>query len=228
MVDSIASAASGGSGASKSQQSEKKLNEDMDYFMNLLVTQLKNQDPLDPMDPNEFTNQLVQFSAVEQQIQGNANLEELIALQKSGQFSTVVNYIGMLAEASGDQMALKDGVAKVSYTLGEDAAKTVINIKNADGDSVYLSTSGETGAGRHEFTWDGKNTQGFPERDGIYTVTVSSLDADGAPIDVAQTVAGTVTGVSMDGGDVTLHLGSLEVGMSDLLSIQQSPTNTVN
>lgn len=227
MVDSVTSAASDALGTSKAAQSQQKLGQDMDYFMNLLVTQLKNQDPLDPMDPNEFTNQLVQFSAVEQQIQGNANLEKLIALQKANNVSAVVGYIDKTVEVSGNSLVLENGHSAGSYTLEGDSAKTLINIKDSKGNTVF-STTAETTAGRHNFTWDGINNQGYTSPDGTYKLTVSALDSTGLPLPVTQTTAGRVNGVTMQGGDVYLYIGNSTVSANNIIAIGSNGTPAAN
>jgi flagellar basal-body rod modification protein FlgD len=225
MVESIGAAA--GAELSKSEQSRQKLADDMDHFMNLLVTQLKNQDPLEPMDPNEFTSQLVQFASVEQQIQGNANMEKLVELQQQTQLATVVGYVDKTVEAKGDALILEDGSATSSYTLDQSAKKTVINVLDPSGKSVF-TTTGETGAGRHNFTWNGLNNQGYAEDPGVYTVVVSPIDQDGIALDVEQTFKGRVTGVSMDGGEAYLHFDDAAVSMDDLVSVESSDKLTVN
>lgn len=227
MVDAATAAAASTTSGAKSSISGQKLADDMDHFMNLLVTQLKNQDPLEPMDPNEFTGQLVQFASVEQQIQGNKNLEDLLELQKDSQVGTLVGYIDKFVEANGNTMSLEDGVAQGSYTLADEAGSTLIILENADGDTVY-SGAGETKAGRHEFAWDGLNKDGYPEPPGNYTMTVSSLDRDGNPVDVSQTATGTVTGISMDGNQTNMHIGDAEVSFDDILSVGRNARVTVN
>ena len=215
---SNATSSSATGAASNSTQSAAKLSQDMDYFLNLLVTQLKNQDPLDPMKPNEFTNQLVQFSSVEQQIQSNSNLEKMISLQKANNVSSVVSYIDKNVEVSGGDLTLENGYSAGSYTLDKDATKTTIIIKDADGNTVF-STSGETSAGRHNFTWDGINNQGYTAPDGDYTVTVSAIDDTGSPIDVTQTTAGRVNAVTMQDGNAALYIGNHVVPVENVVAI---------
>lgn len=227
MVDSVASAAAAATGTSKSSQSAQKLSSDMDYFMNLLVTQLKNQDPLDPMDPNEFTNQLVQFSGVEQQIQGNANLEKLITLQQANNVSAVVGYIDKTVEVTGGALVLENGYSAGSYTLEQDTAKTLINIKDSKGNTVF-STTAETSAGRHNFTWDGINNQGYTSPDGTYKLTVSALDDKGLPLPVTQTTAGRVNGVTMQDGEVFLYIGDSTVNADNIIAIGSSGNSAAN
>jgi len=222
MVDPAAAA--GAADLSKSETSKQKLAEDLDQFMNLLVTQLKHQDPLDPMDPNEFTSQLVQFASVEQQIQANANLEDMLELQQTSLLGTVVGYIGKQVEVLGNKMPLENGSANAHYELSAKADSTSITIIDQSGKSVFFTT-GETNAGRHAFEWNGKDTLGFDQDDGIYTITVTALDKDGEAIDIAHTVTGTVTGVSNDDGTAVLSLGEADYDVDDVLAVRDTTIN---
>lgn len=223
MIDA-ATAASGASNLTKSEGSKQKLAEDLDQFMNLLVTQLQHQDPLDPMDPNEFTSQLVQFASVEQQIQSNANLEKMLELQQTSLLGTVVGYIGKQIEVSGNKMPLESGSANAHYELSAKSDSTTITVTNNTGKSVFF-TNGETEPGRHAFTWNGKDTLGFDQPDGIYTITVTSLDGEGEPVDVAHTVTGTVTGVSNNDGAAVLSLGEADYDVDDVLAVRDTTIN---
>ena len=109
---------------SQAASSQQQLNEDLNQFLTLLITQLENQDPLEPLETNEFTSQLVQFASVEQQIQQNANIEQLIALQSAGLVSNMVNFIGTTIEATGQVMPLENGNAEFTYTLENNFRST--------------------------------------------------------------------------------------------------------
>ncbi len=218
MVNS-ATAASVTADLSKSQGSKQKLAEDLNQFMNLLVTQLQHQDPLDPMDPNEFTTQLVQFASVEQQIQGNANLEDMLKLQQTSLLGTVVGYIGKVVEVSGNQLPLENGSSSAHYEIESKADSTTITVTDSTGKSVF-STTGETDAGRHEFNWNGMDSLNFQLPDGIYTITVSALDGTDDAINVAHTVTGTVTGVSNDDGSAVLSLGDADYAVEKVLAVR--------
>lgn len=204
---------------SESETSKQKLAEDLDQFLNLLVTQLKHQDPLDPMDPNEFTSQLVQFASVEQQIQGNEHLENMLALQQTSLLGTAVGYIGTQVEVTGNKVPFENGAARADYELPSRSESTTINVTDSTGKVVFF-TSGDTQPGKHSFEWDGKDNFGFPLSDDIYTVTVSALDSDGDAVNVAQTITGTVTGVSIENGVATLDLGGAEYKVDDVLSVR--------
>ena len=214
-----AAATTGTTGASMAAQSDAKLKDDLNKFLNLLVTQLKHQDPLDPMDATEFTSQLVQFASVEQQIHQNANLEKLVALQQGSQVSSLVNYIGMKVEATSQQMPLENGSAQFTYTLPAGAAKGNVNIVNSTGISV-VALDVDTAAGKHGFTWDGRNKNGILQPDGDYTVVVSAQDRDGKILPVTYTAFGHVTGATADGGKVSLLMGqNIQVPMDQVKSV---------
>jgi len=208
-------------GDTKSGSAQAKLNEDLNRFLTLLVTQLQNQDPLDPLDANEFTSQLVQFASVEQQIYANANLEKLLNLQQTSQIGAMVNFIGTTVEAVGNQVPLENGEAQFTYSLDAMAAEVNIAIRNSD-DITVFSVEGENEAGKHSFQWDGKNASGMQMPDGAYTVIISALDRDGELLDVAQTTFGRVTGAGAEEGDVSLFMGNVVIPMDDVVSIKES------
>ncbi|MCC7015713.1 MAG: flagellar hook assembly protein FlgD [Rhodospirillales bacterium] len=221
ILSSTGTATTGSTGASAAAQSEAKLKDDLNKFLNLLVTQLKHQDPLDPMDATEFTSQLVQFASVEQQIHQNANLEKLIALQQGSQISSLVNYIGMNVEAAGQKMPLEGGSARFTYTLPANVAKSNVNIVNGAGISVYSSDTALT-AGKHGFAWDGRDKNGVLQPDGDYTAVVTAQDRDGKILPVEHTVFGHVTGATAEGGNVSLFMGqNILVPMDQIKSVTQ-------
>lgn len=222
MIDAASSATE----LTKSSASKQKLAEDLDQFMNLLVTQLQHQDPLDPMDPNEFTSQLVQFAGVEQQIQANSNLERMVEIQQSSLLGSLVGYIGKQVEVLGNEMSLDaNGELHANYALAAKATTTTITITDDTGKSVY-STSGQTDAGRHAFHWNGKNTEGFSVPDGTYTITVSALDSEENPIEVAHSVTGLVTGVASDSGTPILSFKDTNYLTDAIISVVEKPASS--
>lgn len=205
--------------STQSGKSKQSLNKDLNQFLTLLVTQLKNQDPLEPLKANEFTNQLVQFASVEQQINQNSNLEKLLTLQKSTQVSSMVGYLGRTIEATGQKFQLQNGAGKFTYTLGANVQDTTITIQNDKGLTVY-SGPGKTASGKHTFSWDGKSNSGQQMPDGPYTVNISAKDHLGNLQDVTQTVFGTVTGAGVDGGSAMLDMGAVRTKMDNVISVQ--------
>src|SRR6185437_2249193 len=151
-------------------------------FLTLLTTQLKNQDPLSPMDTNAFTQQLVSFSEVEQQINTNSNLTSLIQLQTTDETIAALPLVGKEIEYNSASAPLENGQASFSYSLPSDAAKTELAVTDANGNVLY-NTTGETGAGQHGFAWNGKTNGGQQMPDGgAYTLRVTATDASKGPI----------------------------------------------
>lgn len=208
---------------SKSAASAAKLQDQLNQFLNLLVTQLKNQDPLDPLDAKEFTSQLVQFASVEQQIYQNSNLEKLLSLQTSNQVSSMVNYLGTTVEFAGKKLPLEDGRAELTYTLPTNAQKMTLTIAAPSGETVF-STDVATEAGSHTFVWNGKDSNGIDQPDGIYTFLVGGTDFANRLIEVTQTSFGRVTGASADGGKITLSIGELDIDFEDVISVKETNT----
>lgn len=209
-------------GTGQSGQSQAKLEEDLNRFLNLLVTQLKNQDPLDPMDSSEFTSQLVQFANVEQQIYQNANLEKMLKLQEASQTSTMVDYIGRTVEVEGKTLPLENGHAEFTYTMPSGARSATITITDENGATV-LERDAETDPGKHTFEWDGLKDNGATATDGTYNVLVSGLDHNGEILKINHTVFGRVTGASAEGGYPTLTLaGDIPADLSKLISVKET------
>ncbi len=196
------------------------LGETFDTFLALLTSQLQNQDPLDPLDSNQFTEQLVQFAGVEQSITTNNKLDQLLALQSSGQINSAVSYIGKTVEVIGDQLWLEDGAARISYGLDGNAAETVITIIDETGTTVRTIV-GETAAGRHELAWDGRDSAGDPLPDGIYGLTVAAVDSDQNTVATLTGSTGRVTGIEVVDGLITLKLGDLGVPVDRIFAVYE-------
>ena len=209
---------------SKSAEADAKLEEELNRFLNLLVTQLKNQDPLDPLDANEFTSQLVAFAGVEQQIFANANLEKLLKLEQTNQISALVDFIGTTIEASGRTVPLQDGQAEIGYTMPFGANTATITITNSAGLTVFQSDA-DTSSGKHVFTWNGRNNSGTLQPDGAYNVLVSGTDFQGNLLEISHSVFGRVIGVGIDNGVLALNLGDeITYGQDKVLSVKEAVT----
>ena len=202
--------------------SKAKLATDFDQFLKLLTAQLQNQDPLDPLNSNEFVQQLVSFTGVEQAIATNANLENLIALNKAGQAASAVGYLGTTIEATGNQIVLAGGEARFLYTLPENAASTGILIADESGKTVFVG-EGNITAGEHGFVWDGRDANGVPQPDGIYKVTVSGFTGDDRLLSIPTVIGGRVTRVETVDGGIQLTVNGIAVPIEEILSVAESP-----
>jgi flagellar basal-body rod modification protein FlgD len=221
IIDSAGSSSQVASG-SQSATSKSKLDADLNRFLNLLVTQLKNQDPLDPMKANEFTTQLVQFASVEQQIYQNANLEKLLALEQTKVVSSLVDFIGTTIESNGRKVPLEDANAEFTYSVPANANKVTVTITNESGLTVFKG-DGETGIGKHTYVWDGRSTSGVLQPDGTYNVLVSGLDFGGNLLNIGHTVWGRVTGANVADGQASLFIGDgIVVPQDSVLSVKET------
>ena len=197
------------SAGSKTSVASQTLSADMDTFLKLLTTQMQYQDPLDPMDASEYTNQLVQYSNVEQAIQTNTKLDSLLSLAIHNLGVQATGYVGKTVQALGDIMPLDGGVAKSTYTLSKNVQDAIISVKDMDGKVVYTQ-KGETTAGAHDFIWDGKDTSGVQLPDGAYQISINTTSFNGdADASVTTTVFGRVTGVASDDNGIYLGLGDV-------------------
>ena len=198
------------------------LADDFDAFLLLLTTQLQYQDPLEPLDTNQFTEQLVQFSGVEQSIKTNDKLEELIALQSGNQLGQAVSYIGKTIKVESSQLWLEDGGTTILYGLSQQAQETSITVLDQNGKAVRVFT-GDTTPGLHEIEWDGTDGSGGQLPEGVYTMVVNATDANGETISTASGMLGRVTGVEFQEDDLLLSVGDLLLPIDQVLAISEAP-----
>lgn len=218
MVDTTAVAAA--TQASKADAAKTKLAGDLDSFLLLLTTQLQHQDPLSPLEPTEFTNQLVNFASVEQQLDTNKNLENLLKLQASNFVSSIVGFIGTQVQAEGNVVPLQNGQAQFRYTLSDNARFTTLSITNQNGQIVHTAQL-EATAGVHDYVWDGKDQNGIQQPDGPYQVSVSAAPvADDKPVDTKVIFKGRVTGVDMQNGTF-LDVGGVPAALENVLTVNE-------
>ena len=220
-ISAINGYASSTANASDPASAAKTLSADMNTFLKLLTTQLKYQDPLDPTDTSKFTEQLVQYSSVEQAIQTNAKLDTLLALNNNNLGAQAVSYIGKVAQVLGDVMPLANGQAQATYTLDKDVLSSTVMVKDGSGNIIYTQ-AGNTTAGTHTFKWDGKDSNGNQLEDGAYQIVVNTtVGAGETPASVVTTILGKVTGVASDSNGVYIGLGdSVTANLSDILTIR--------
>lgn len=217
----VSGVGSTGSAASALSSSRQTIADNFDTFLQILTTQLRNQNPLDPLDTNQFTQQLVQFTGVEQQLKTNQFLEAMmLANQNAGQ-SAAVNYIGKTITASGVRSELVNGVAQWHFAVDE-AATINVTVKDADGNVVYTK-QGNVASGESVFNWDGIGNDGKDQPDGTYSINIQARNADGKVVEVATEMKGKVTGVDFSGSEPVLIVGeSARVNMSSVLSVRET------
>ncbi|HSV03910.1 MAG TPA: flagellar hook assembly protein FlgD [Phenylobacterium sp.] len=198
------------------------LTDNFQTFLSLLTTQLKNQDPLSPLDSNQFTQQLVQMSGVEQQIQSNSLLQQIAGNTGTG-ISTAVSMIGKDVRAVSDAAALSKGQASWIYNLPSAASGLKLEIVDSAGKVVHAEAPADLKAGDHTLTWNGKDLTGTQLPDGTYTLRVTATDPNGAAIATTSYVEGVVTGVEQTNGQTMLTINGGQVSWNTVTSIQEAP-----
>jgi len=188
-------------------------------FLQLLTTQLKNQDPLSPLDTNQFTQQLVEFSSVEQQLKTNSDLDQLVALNKTSQATAALSFVGSQVTADGATTQLKNGVAVWNVTSPRPAT-AAISILDQNGNTVWTGQQ-TLATGAQSFAWNGRTSTGSVAPDGLYTIQIAAQDATGQNVTVSTQYSGTVTGVDLSGAQPLLQVGSSYLTISQIRSIQK-------
>jgi flagellar basal-body rod modification protein FlgD len=192
---SVTPSSTGTVGSAANSNAASQLAGNFDEFLKLLTTQLQHQDPLSPLDPNQFTQELVQFSSVEQQIQTNTSLSTLISLQQNAQVTSALGFLGHTVVISGTTAQLNNGTATWNYSINKPATAS-INVSDSTGKVVFSTTQGVT-PGQQTFTWNGQTSNGNVLSSGTYKISITATDANGQSVAVATQSQGVVSGVDV-------------------------------
>lgn len=208
--------ATAGSATAVKDSAQSSLTHNYNDFLKLLMTQLQNQDPTSPMDTNQFTSQLVQYSSVEQQIATNTSLTQLIQLTQGGEVLQASSLVGKPVTVTSDRIALQDGKGAVQFDT-PGAEPVSIGVYSDAGVKLRDATVSSQ-AGHNSWSWDGRDSQGNVVADGAYRTIVSGQTGDTAQT-LPFTVSGTATGVKKSGNALQVELGALKVDMSAVQSL---------
>jgi flagellar basal-body rod modification protein FlgD len=193
-----------------------------DDFLNLLVTQMQNQDPLNPMDSTAFTAQLAQFSSLEELQNINETLGSVGNSQNILTNSQAVDYIGKRIQAVGDRLDLAAGQpASIEFNLDQNAAGVYVRIYNQRGEFVKDLEPGALGAGLQSVTWDGMDYQNRQAPDGPYRYEVKAMGADGNSVSATSFTDGTVSGVYFKNGQAYLTTASQEIPLGSVVQVYE-------
>jgi flagellar basal-body rod modification protein FlgD len=193
-----------------------------DTFLQLLTTQLQNQNPLDPLDTNQFTQQLVEFASVEQQVNMNTNLQTLISLQQTSAATSAMQLIGLTAAVKSNTAALSNASGSpATWTFSVPSPATgQLSITNASGQTVYTGAV-TLSAGNQTFTWNGQGTNGITWPDGNYSMSINATGANGQPVTISTEVQGTITGVDVSQSPPQVMIGGQNYALSAIQSISR-------
>lgn len=191
-----------------------------DQFLKLLTTQLQNQSPLDPLDTNQFTQQLVQFSQVEQQLKMNENLAALITANKAAAGAAALNYIGNQIAADGDTTQLVDSKASWGYTLPSQPSKSVVTIQDSLGNTVYTEEA-NLSAGNNTYTWNGRTSTGALAPAGAYKLIIDARNASGGQLAATTELKGVVDSIDMTGDTPLLIVNGKPIDISKVKRVER-------
>ncbi len=215
--------------SSAAQTAQTTLASNFDDFLTLLTTQLTNQDPLNPTDSTEFTNQLVNFTNVEQSIATNQNLEALVQLEQMSQQNmlgaTMINYLGKSIGTNLNVSALNNGNAAWNIDLGSSAETVTYDVYNQNGDIVFSETAEGVAAGEQQYSWDGTTKSGTAAEDGAYYLVVTGETAGGSSVGVGYSFEGIATSVETVNGEPVMMVGEVPIGLGYITSVTE-PTTT--
>jgi flagellar basal-body rod modification protein FlgD len=187
-------------------------------FLQLLTTQLQNQNPLSPLDTNQFTQQLVEFAGVQQQINTNDSLSTLVSLQQTAQSSQALEFVGKTAVVKGSTTSLVN--SKAAWGLNVASASTVtINITNSAGSTVFSSSTAANAGNNQTFTWNGLGTDGTQQPDGTYTLTATAKDSAGNSVGISTEIQGVVSSVDLTQSPPLLSIGNQNFTVNQVISI---------
>jgi flagellar basal-body rod modification protein FlgD len=191
-----------------------------DTFMQLLTTQLQNQDPLDPLDTNQFTQQLVEFASVEQQVNMNTNLQTLITMQQSSEATQAMQFLGANVTINSNTAALSEATGSpASWSFSSPSPATgSVTVTSSTG-QVALTGTVSLSAGTQSFTWNGQGNNGVKWPDGNYTLAISATGANGQPVTVSTQVQGTVSAININQNPVQVTVAGQSYPITSIQSI---------
>jgi flagellar basal-body rod modification protein FlgD len=191
-----------------------------DDFLKLLITQLKNQDPLKPTDNTEFVSQLAQFSQLEQTAKQAQLLQKSLDAQTASLQFTLLPMIGRTVTVGQELVQLSGGPAPFGYTLEKGASKVLVTIQDQQGQVVRSLEYRDRPAGPHTAEWDGKNQNGTMMPKGLYRYLISAMDVEGKPVNVEGRASLVVSGVRMEEGQAKLLVGDLAIDPSEIVELR--------
>lgn len=195
-----------------------------DEFLTLLIVQLQNQDPMNPLDNQEFLAQLATFNSLNQLMGINGKLDAIKSDQLLLSRLETTSLIGKEVSAEGNSVNLSEGAGtEVHYSLMADAVRVVVHLTDAKGNLLRTLEVGGQSAGDQSVVWDGKDSFGKELSPGVYGFEVDAFDLSGKKVGVTRRIQGTVTGVNLTGGIAVLEVGDLKVPVSSVTRVMETP-----
>ncbi len=222
-----ASSTSSSSASSANALASQQIAGNFQSFLQLLTTQLQNQNPLDPLDTNQFTQQLVEFAGVQQQLNTNNSLATLVSLQQATQSTEALSYVGKTVTVSGNTATMANSEAV--WALSVPNASTVnVSIASSTGQTVFTGTYNVSAGNNQPFEWNGIGSDGTQNPDGNYTLTATAKDSGGNTVGVTTSVGGVVSSVDLTQSPPLLTIGGQTYTLSQIQSIIASSTSSTS
>jgi flagellar basal-body rod modification protein FlgD len=222
---SSTSSTSSSSASSANALASQQIAGNFQSFLQLLTTQLQNQNPLDPLDTNQFTQQLVEFAGVQQQLNTNDSLATLVSLQQATQSSEALSYVGKTATVSGNTATMSNSQAVWALSV-PTASNVDISIASSTGQTVYTGTYNVSAGNNQPFEWNGMGSDGTQYPDGNYTLSATAKDSGGNTVAVTTSVGGVVSSVNLTQSPPLLTIGGQTYTMSQIQSIIATSTSS--
>jgi len=205
--------------ASPTEQAQRKTTLDQVDFMNLMVAQLQNQNPLEPMDSAQMASQMAQLGSLQALNTMSASIQKMVGYQSSINSLNAAQLIGKKVEITGGNITIDKGtLSEASYQLSKPG-KVTIRVYDANNQLVRVIEEGVKDTAKQKVAWDGKDQNGVKLSDGTYTFRVSAVDGSGQSILTSTSMVGTVTGISFENWITYLMIGSGKITLSDITSI---------
>jgi flagellar basal-body rod modification protein FlgD len=206
--------------ASAANNGLAQLADNYQTFLSLLTTQLKNQDPLSPLDTNQFTQQLTQMTGVEQQLLSNQLLQQLVSQSQGGGLTGAVGLIGKTVSASDTSATLQGGSATWQFSTASAPSSINATVSDSSGNIIWTGGLTPNGAGAQSFTWNGQNQAGVQQTNGgAYTLLINATDATGATIPVSTNITGTASAVQQVNGTTMVTVNGVQVPLNSVTGV---------
>jgi flagellar basal-body rod modification protein FlgD len=212
------SSTSSSSAAATSALASSQIAGNFQSFLTLLTTQLQNQNPLDPLDTNQFTQQLVEFAGVQQQLNTNDSLATLVSLQQTAQSTQALGFVGKTAVVNGSTAALTNSTATWQLSLPTDSTVN-ITIASSTGQNVFTGSYAVSAGNNQPFVWNGQGSDGTQLPDGNYTLTATAKDSSSNTVAVTTAIEGVVNSVDLTRSPPLLSIGGQTYTVSQIQSI---------
>jgi flagellar basal-body rod modification protein FlgD len=212
------SSSSSSSGAAATALASSQIAGNFQSFLTLLTTQLQNQNPLNPLDTNQFTQQLVEFAGVQQQLNTNDSLATLVSLQQTTQSTQALGFVGKTAVVTGSTAALTNSAATWELSIPTNS-NVNITIASSTGQTVFSGNYNVTAGKNQPFVWNGQGSDGTQQAAGNYTMTATAVDSSNNTVAVTTAIQGTVSSVDLTQSPPLLTINGQTYTVSQIQSI---------